>query len=603
MKKNKNKKSFRAHLKSSFLMISIIPLLLILGIVFFNTLHDSMKNAQTKMDITAELISVQLNSLIENMRFIGINLVGNQEVINAARNLGNSQKSIIKEQEYYRTLCLQFCSYAIVDSPYTVKFFNDDGYYITSDKYNIDYNYRYRLSKEEENTIDWKSKVAGNFGDGVLLNVQEKAMPLDHVKTLTMVRAIRNPGKNVGYLGVQVGTDYLDNIFMIGMQEENSVFMIKTDSNEVIYTSEGASIQEYYDENGAIDFDILEKTYLVAIEENEGNNIMTILLRPKSQIYAGVYREMLVLSAEMLTLVLITLIFVIVYSQQLTKPIRNLTRYIQNTTSLDNFAETEPLKHNIDTEYEEIKSLYLSYSEMSRKINILLQNEITNKTIQMREKLNSLQSQINPHFLYNTLNVIGILGMEQGNNQIYKSCYKLSAILRYSIADKNRNITTIKKEMDNLNFYLELMKLRFEHRLEYQLICDEEIEGVELPRLTLQPFVENVFEHAIDERHTEIQIVIKGLYEPNNRFVISIEDNGAGMDKEELEEMKREISRYLLEYKLGKNIETAYGIGVRNTILRLAISYGDTFSYTIENLNPCGFRISLSAERKGEHNE
>ena len=110
---------------------------------------------------------------------------------------------------------------------------------------------------------------------------------------------------------------------------------------------------------------------------------------------------------------------------------------------------------------------------------------------------NSLQAQINPHFLYNTLNVIGIMGTESHNPDIYDACRRLSSLMRYAIADKNGRNSIIGWEIENITDYLELMKLRFEHRVEYQVFCEEMLKNTEIPRLIFQPFVENVFEHGV----------------------------------------------------------------------------------------------------------
>lgn len=586
-RKNFSRKSFRFQLTISYLVISILPVLLVLSVVFFNTLKGAREAVGQKLDSTVELIASQVNSLVDNMSFISISLISSTQVMSAAKGLGYPDKTLMKEQEYYSELKKEFCSYAIVDSPYNVTFFNQEGYYITSRDYNMAYNSRYRLPEEAFQDINWLDRVQDNYGRSVLLPVQENAMPLSGPLSLTLVRAVRDPGKNVGYLGVQVDRDQLDNIFSIGAQQGAEVLMLGA-SGEVIYATEGFPLEQYDGgEDGAAAR--LEAHFLTARNVHQENGITTILVYPKTRMLSEAGQGVTVLAVEACFLLSLTVVFIFRYADKLTRPLRSLTRQMQEITinDLEEDAGREPSR------YEEIEYLYRGYAQMRRKLNVMLRNEIAGKTLQMQERLNSLQSQIHPHFLYNTLNVIGIMGLEGESGRVYDACFKLSNLLRYSIADKNKSMSTLREEMENSADYLELMKLRYEHRLTYEITCGEEVSEAEVPRLILQPFVENIFEHAYSGEHPAIHVEIHGTYR-DHCYIVEIRDNGQGMEEDALERLKEEIRVCCTRVQLSENREDTYGIGIQNTILRLVLSFGERFSYSIEKGESGGIHVKLS---------
>lgn len=591
---NPKRRSFMHQLTLSYLVLSILPIMLILAAVFINTVGNSQRASQEKLDSTVLLISSQVNALVDNMSFTSINLISSTEVMKSAKGLQYPNNTPLKEQGYYSKLKMEFCTYAIVDSPYNVTFFTQDGHYITSENYNGAYNYRYRLPDEELSGMDWIERVRNNYGQSILLPVQKNAMPLSKQTALTLVRAVRDPGKNVGYLGVQVDKEQLDNIFSIGTQAGAQVLMLWEDST-VIYSSENFPLAKFQGTDIASGLKNLSKEYLVSESQNEKNDVTMVLVRSRREVVEAVAGSVMVLGMEAALLLLLTVAIIFRYADRLTRPIRVLTQQMREITI--NNLESRKLLPGESHRYEEIEYLYNGYSEMRERLNVMLNNEIASKTLQMQERLNSLQSQINPHFLYNTLNVIGIMGTESGNREIYDACLKLSSLLRYSIADKNKGNSTIRKEMENTQAYLELMKLRFEHRLAYEIFCEEEMEEVRVPRLILQPFVENVFEHAYSAEHISVHVMIKG-YCRGERWYLEIQDDGRGMDEAAVRRLNEEIRECCSRVALSEAGENSYGIGVQNTILRLFLFFGDDFTYSISKGDQDGINVVLSAERR-----
>lgn len=257
--------------------------------------------------------------------------------------------------------------------------------------------------------------------------------------------------------------------------------------------------------------------------------------------------------------------------------------------------------------FHEVQLLYDEFSRMRGRLEVMIENEIALTALQSKERLRYLQSQINPHFLYNTLNMIGIMGAETGDMRIYNSCQMLSAVLKYAVTDKESDSATFGEEFDNTEMYLKLMKLRFEDRLEFGLECHPDLKERRTLRITLQPFVENIFEHAFDAGHTKLTVSVKGTV-VSDKWSIVIQDDGAGMPEKELQALAQEIENGIRGSALsGNSVQEEIHIGIRNTLVRMSLFYGDSFRYSIDNVPSGGFRVTLEGgwgqERPGEVGE
>ena len=189
----KRNKSFIKSLTRSYVLIFMIPFAVIMIFLLSANIHNTQENIKRENETAAELITSQLNALLENMSFLSIQITNN--VMGNAKGLAYSGNSLIKEEEYYSRIQAECCSYAVVDSPYRVVFFSEDGYYITSDDYNKEYNSTYRLPEEELNKLIWLEEVRENSGKSLLLPLEEGAVPIQEGEFLTLARAIRDPGK------------------------------------------------------------------------------------------------------------------------------------------------------------------------------------------------------------------------------------------------------------------------------------------------------------------------------------------------------------------------------------------------------------------------
>jgi len=188
-------------------------------------------------------------------------------------------------------------------------------------------------------------------------------------------------------------------------------------------------------------------------------------------------------------------------------------------------------------------------------------------------EIKSLEAQINPHFLYNTLDAINWVAVEQDQYHISKMLINLAAILRYSI-QKSNEIVSIQEELEYLKRYIFLQQERFCYSFQFIIHMDDTLKNGRIHKLLIQPFIENTIVHGFpgSTGHDEIDIAIQRL---NDSYIqIQVRDNGKGMSRELVELFKN------FDYKKDK-IETS--IGVRNVITRLKLYYGDNSYFHMES--------------------
>ena len=194
-------------------------------------------------------------------------------------------------------------------------------------------------------------------------------------------------------------------------------------------------------------------------------------------------------------------------------------------------------------------------------------------------RLMSLQSQMNPHFLYNTLDAIqGLVYMER-TQDIPKAISALSSIFRYSI--KGDDIVEVQKELACVDKYLQIMKLRFEDRFTFRVEMDEEILSCCMPRFLLQPLVENAVFHGLEPKQGPGLLELKGTLLDGNNIQFTCSDNGIGMNSEKLITLQKQLET------IGKQehpaIKIKQNVGLYNVHLRLRILYGSPYGLSIDS--------------------
>ena len=225
--------------------------------------------------------------------------------------------------------------------------------------------------------------------------------------------------------------------------------------------------------------------------------------------------------------------------------------------------------------HDEIDVLADSFNDMVREISLLVEN-IHRDERQMRDlELKLLQEQVNPHFLYNSLDAIMWLAEAGENALAVKMVSSLSTFFRTGLS-KGRDWITVRDEESHTRSYLEIQQFRYQDILSYEIRIPEEIGGYYMMRLMLQPIVENALYHGIKNRRAMGHILVIGEKDGGD-LVFTVKDDGIGMKPEELEHMRELISGQARD-------ESDHGFGVANVQQRIQLRYGPEYGVTVESV-------------------
>ena len=227
---------------------------------------------------------------------------------------------------------------------------------------------------------------------------------------------------------------------------------------------------------------------------------------------------------------------------------------------------------------------------LEKNIHDIYQLELSQKDANMR----ALQAQINPHFMYNTLEFLRMYAVMQSQDELADIIYEFSSLLRNNISDERE--TLLKQELEFCRKYSYLCMVRYPKSIAYGFKIDPGLENMKIPKFTLQPLVENYFAHGVDHRRTDNVISIKALKQDG--FVeILVVDNGRGMSAEKLASIREKLSQRHFEHQASYS-DQKQSIGIVNVHERFVLYFGDRYAITIESAEQAGvqYRITIQDE-------
>ena len=460
----------------------------------------------------------------------------------------------------------------LVDTFYRVSIYTREGHFITS-----------REEKDGELGIDtekvrrtveilpWLDLVDAHPTARLILPAHSDFLSFrKELQVFGAVRGVMFHGKQIGYIQVSEEWDILQSI--MSMVDESSILVKAVfDDGAVLYGS---------DENPAVYPENLAANQLLDWEDQALGLRQTVMcLRSEwlgLNLYVSQSRDILeqrewdvrwgnIRAAAFLTLP--TLAIIVFISLRLTRSIRLLTRKV-NQLPGDNVLQAvgiDGLTTVTSPGDREIYELEQVFNNMMTRLRESTLNELTSREGILQARLSALQTQINPHFIYNTLNIISAKSMESGNLDVIEICDQFAQMLRYSTDTRSRT-ATLADEIENVRNYLLLAKARYEENLEFSIDIPEHLGNILVPKLALQPIVENALNHGYDGQNMKRLLSVKGWVE-GTKLSLEIRDNGTGFSEESLKQLQDQIRAI----EAGKAVtqEGEGHIGLVNTCLRL----------------------------------
>lgn len=362
-------------------------------------------------------------------------------------------------------------------------------------------------------------------------------------------------------------SDYVDNV---GIGQHGYCFI--TDSNgEIIYHPQQQLLYSGLKTESAENFDLssdgsFETDELIwSVRSLDNCDWKVVGVSYISEMVTAKEMELLGNICVMLTIIMgLTMIVSFLVSRLVTKPIQRLIRAMQEFEKDAAGYVYRPVEGTT-----EIEALSQSYEHMVGKIQNLMK-QVRQEEISLRKtELKALQAQINPHFLYNTLDAIGWLCEEERCRDAVEMVNALAKLFRISIS-KGHELITIEKEVEHAGSYLKIQNFRYKNQFSYDFQIEEECLRYYCNKITLQPIIENAIYHGLDRMVDEGHIQIR-IYSEGEDVIFRVEDNGVGMSEEQC--------RSILHKEPGDNS----GIGIKNVNDRIKIYFGKEYGLSIES--------------------
>ena len=284
-------------------------------------------------------------------------------------------------------------------------------------------------------------------------------------------------------------------------------------------------------------------------------------------------------------LVIVALLFSRFMARSITLPIQKLRDSMKKVQEGD-FSVSDVV---VDSK-NEIGSLTKSFDVMTHRIHELMEQNVHEQEEKRRSELKALQSQINPHFLYNTLDSIIWMAEGKKNEEVVLMTASLARLLRQSISNEDE-VVPIANEVEYARGYLTIQKMRYKDKLEFQIEADSSILYIPLIKLVLQPIIENAIYHGLKYKESKGLLIVKGFMKDGNA-VLQVIDDGVGMDEETLAHI---YDKHKVNYH-------SNGVGVYNVQKRLKLYYGEDYgiTYTSELGKGTTATITIPGRQEGQ---
>ncbi len=588
--------SFQRRLQFSFLYIAL-PVIIVIAIGFFFLLRLNVdRSIVSNQESSVESISNQLGNIIDDTKNISHEILYNSEVQSLLTDALSGERypdetqaayyinNFISEREYIKSIILTSVDHTVFSSAKTFSY--------QSSFSDIEKKWWFNSMTSGTNAYGWYAMADAPLGLNELSN--GTAQDENNIVLARPIYSLTDYKTKLGYEIIYLDGDYINQIWeSCDIGNTTNIMLFDESGNFLATNSTGhdySDILSSADENSGLIY-YAGYRYVYSKIHLEASNMDCVMITP----YEEVNDSLKIIRLETLFIILVFILVLFFLSRtnsaNIARPIIALSR-VMDSYQGNKDDETDmdlPDISKYDLRSDEIGQIFRSFEEMKERINSLI-NEVYITDLEKKDaQLALLQSQINPHFLYNTLDSINWVALENDQDQISEMVTALSDLFRLSLTKDSSSYIELSHELNYVESYLTLQKIRYEDKLNYIFNTPSDIKGIYVPKFILQPLVENALKHASSEDGG-------GIIEVNTSisWIISIEIINGGCDID-LDKMKA-----LTDFNSDKNFSIVSfegeGYGVRNINRRIKILCGNSFglTYTVkDNRTICHLTLPL----------
>lgn len=570
MKKKRRKFQFKISQKLAVACMGLcIAVITILTVQYYSYSRKLMEN-QTQQYITDMLIQTgyNLDLLMEDVETLIFNIQKEPNVQNylsqLKKNRNNTYAQYLAKDDLRNTI---YKYILFDDNIQSVILVPENGVAETISKTLKDY----PVDRNQKN------KIYDAGGSAVWMGVNSSER---YITVAAQINSIKTM-KPLGYLMVQVSERKFSKVLNgLGFVKDGKIFIVNQDgiivsgnNLELLNTRLNDTYREVIAQTSARIFDVVQNdqeeyvTYQTLA--NRSWNLMAVI--PVIS-YQNIFIELKQYFALVFGIaILVSAGVSILYTLSFSGPIKKLLKTMQDFGN-GNFNVISSV-----TSSDEIGLLSQNFNMMVYNINDLIDKVYTETMLKQEAELKSLRMQINPHFLYNTLDTINWLSREKGVPEVGAMAKSLGDMMYYTI--NGSDFTNVEDEIKNINNYLMIQRKRYEERIVFTVDIPEELYPYKLPKLILQPLIENAIIHGLENKMKGGLVSIWGRIN-NKMLMLSVSDNGIGMSQEK-------VKSILLK-------DSQESIGVRNVNQRLQLYYGEQRGLEIQSIINVGTQVTIS---------
>ncbi|WP_158602362.1 cache domain-containing sensor histidine kinase [Cohnella endophytica] len=345
--------------------------------------------------------------------------------------------------------------------------------------------------------------------------------------------------------------------------------------------------------SGSFSAEIAGTRYLLSYSTLEVTGWKSVTLTPYSELNKSGNRLLSVYLLLAVAALLLTILMAFLLSKKIFRPIQHLKKGIVQVKQGNFDVQLEP------TSQDELGQLVFSFNGMVGTIKSLIVENYEEQLARQNAEFKYLQSQINPHFIYNTLQIVSGMAAVHQVPDIGTVSKSLAKMLRYGI-NMQQSTVPVRDEIDNVICYMDIQKLRFRGYFDYDLDIDEEVYGYTVVKLILQPIVENSITHGLEAKEEGGRVRISGRLE-NGYLQLEVYDNGIGMTTEDTERLMTSIRVSDSESSRpaqGKSGGSGHSVGLKNINQRIRMIYGPEYGLVIDSKKDEWTRVMIRIPAK-----
>lgn len=554
------------------LMGILICIFLVFALFIFSQSRNTLKNeftvaSQYKLEETAQEIDRHIN----DMKYI----IATLDTNNMVRALFFHQNPEVIYDDYYRKLQEILTAYVYafpsIDSIYLYSEYTD-----TILSHSIQSNFEHF---EDTNWINYLSANENGF------HIFFRALKGNFPYVLTILKQLEINGHQAVII-INVDLRNLVQLAQINEEPYQSVYLI-SDNSQILFRNGQQALTEPLDTIPELLNFRTDTDYYTELVENSTkpytytqihsaeypwNYVMVTHLQEYTSRISN-FKAMFI--AIVFSLFCAVFLLSFLFSMRSVKPIRNLLQLLQapeQAMAPELYSDKE-IAYIADQITSNIQKNQALSDELSARLNLLNQT-----------KLLALQSQINPHFLFNTLNMIHIQESEAlgYDHKIPKLTLGLSRLLRYAI--ESTDLVSLETELEFTRMYIDILKNRYGNKPVVVYDIDASVYHAKVPKLFIQPIIENAVFHGLAENMNENSMLTLSCHQEDNFCILSVKDNGVGMKPEVLTSLKETLK---------ENVPLKGSIGIKNVVTRMNLLYGEDFSIEIESTEGQGSIFTL----------